>query len=681
MSFLFPTRFRNKFSTRRKPIHNALAMGHRRLVAAPNRTRHRSGIPAVDALALVVGGIAAFWPVVRNGFVNWDDPAVLVSNPQLAGEHVFSWAFTTTWMGHYQPAAWVAWWATIQTFGVSASALHAISLAGHLVNGLLVYLLGRRLLNAGGRIGEGWRAGALAAAAVFLLHPVQTEAVAWASAAPYVFSLTLLLLATIAYIGERRSLAVALYAVSLLTRNTAPAFPLLLLILDLYPLARQTTAPLGELLVEKVPFALLAVAAGVREWRARDVASLQDVSLGARATLAATAPFAYVARILAPFRLTPLDPLPIAAAVRLAPLFGAAIGLVGVTAIAWRYRREAPLVAAAWIAFIVSIAPVAGLTPSGLQATADRYLYVPMVIVSLVIGAGVARLAATASLAIAGTMMATVLAALGALTWQQARYWHDSIALWSRAAELDPRNDVATYNLALAFAEVGREDEAADAYRRTLALVPDHDLARHNLAALDASRAEREADRLAKAGHAEEAGDEYARALALDANRPHAHAARGMLLAGSGRFDEAAAELELALQGGVTDVEVPNTLAFALRQTGNDARAAAVLTRASIDHAADLNVEHNLARLLATSQDPRVRDGSRAVTLALDVCNRTHNDDPRALDTLAAAYAAAGQRDLARSTAARAAARARELGDEAMADAIAHHAAAMGLGR
>jgi Flp pilus assembly protein TadD len=250
--------------------------------------------------------------------------------------------------------------------------------------------------------------------------------------------------------------------------------------------------------------------------------------------------------------------------------------------------------------------------------------------------------------------------------------------LWTRAADIDPRNDVATYNLAVALAAAGREDEAADAYRRTIALVPDHDLARHNLAVLQAARAEREADQLAGAGRTEEAAAQYTRALQLDERRPHAHAALGTLLARQGHFERAAVELDLALSGGVTDVEVPNTLAFALRQLGNDARAAEVLDRALAAHAGDVNLEHNLARLLATSPNPRARNAPRAVQLALDVCERTRNRDARALDTLAAAYAANGQFDRARTTAARAVARAREIGDAAIAAEIADHAAAYG---
>jgi len=204
--------------------------------------------------------------------------------------------------------------------------------------------------------------------------------------------------------------------------------------------------------------------------------------------------------------------------------------------------------------------------------------------------------------------------------------------------------------------------------------VPDHDLARQNLALLQAARIEREADRLAAAGRVDEASEEYARALVLDGKRLHARAAHGMLLMRRGRVQEAAAELRLAIDGGVTDVEVSNALAFALRETGDSAQAAAVLTRAVAEHPDNVNLTHNLARLLATTSDPATRNGPLALRLALEVCDRTGNRDPRALDTLAIAYAAVDRFDMARATASRAAARARELGDAQTAAEIAAHA-------
>src|SRR5204863_5293415 len=200
---------------------------------------------------------------------------------------------------------------------------------------------------------------------------------------------------------------------------------------------------------------------------------------------------------------------------------------------------------------------------------------------------------------------AALLTTLAMLTWHQTQYWNDSISLWTRAADIDPRNDVATYNLASALAEAGREDEAIGRYEQTLRLVPDHDLARQNLARLRAARAKRDA---------------------------RAHADRGVLQVQRGEFHDAAANLRAAIDGGVTDPSVANALAFALAQTGDAAQAAAVLTQAVVANPDDVNLTHNLARLLATAEDPRVRDGTRALRLALDVCARTGNRDPRALD-------------------------------------------------
>jgi Flp pilus assembly protein TadD len=377
--------------------------------------------------------------------------------------------------------------------------------------------------------------------------------------------------------------------------------------------------------------------------------------------------------------LSPLNPLPISPELHVVPLVLGLIGLAAVTLVAWMRRRSWPLLAATWIGYVVLIAPIAGLTPSGLQATADRYLYVPSVVISLAAGAAVSRLLTSRLRGEVGALAAAaVIATLGVATWRQAHYWRNSIALWTRAAELDPRNDVATYNLAIALAEAGRDEEAIGRYEQTLTLVPDHDLARHNLAVLQASRAEREADRLAAAGRVDEASEQYGRALALDAKRPHARAAHGMLLMRRGRFHEAAAELRLAIEEGVKDEEVPNALAFALVHTGDSAEAARVLGDGVAAHPDNVNLKHNLARVLATAPDPRVRNAARAVQLAEEVCERTGNRDPRALDTLAAAYAAAGRPDLARATLSRAVARARELGDAETAAEIAAHEATYG---
>jgi Flp pilus assembly protein TadD len=147
-----------------------------------------------------------------------------------------------------------------------------------------------------------------------------------------------------------------------------------------------------------------------------------------------------------------------------------------------------------------------------------------------------------------------------------------------------------------------------------------------------------------------------------------------MLFVRGGRFTEAAADLRIASDADVKDAEVPNALAFALMQTERSGEAAAVLKRAVAQHPENVNLAHNLARLLATSSDRDVRDPALALRLALDVRERTGGRDPRALDTLAAAYAASGRLDMARETSSQAAALARQLGDIAASDEIAAHA-------
>jgi protein O-mannosyl-transferase len=629
---------------------------------------------AASVAVLAIAAAAALRPVLHNDLVNWDDPAVLLDNLHLASPGVVAWAFSTTFMGHYQPLAWLAWSAAKSSLGLSPAVFHALSLGVHVANAVLIYAVTVRLASASGYQSSQPRAAGLFAGLLFALHPAVVEPVAWASAFPYVLSLLALLLSFLAYVGGRPKLSLVLYAASSLTRATALGYPVVLLIADRYVLDRRRDH-LGTRIVEKAPFVVVAALMAAAEWLSRDVTSLREIGIVARFAMATTAPFVYLWRTFWPVALSPLYVRPIVPSSEWIPVTLALAGLVTVTAFAWRVRRRWPIVGIAWISYLALLAPVAGFTPSGLQATADRYMYVPGVVVAVVAGLAVGRAAISRGAGVAAiTAATTAVAALGVLTWTQTRYWNSSTTLWARAAELDARNDVATYNLAVALAESGRDDDAIAWYERTLALVPDHELARHHLAILRATQAERRADQLAMTGRAGEATAEYGRALALDPRRWHARAARGMLMMKRGQFREAAAELELATGAGVEDEEVHNALAFALVQTGDARRAASVLQRAVASHPDSVNLKHNLARLLATAIDPTVRDGSRALELALDVCARTGNADPRALDTLATAYAATGRFEPARATALRAEARARELGDGATAAEIAAHA-------
>lgn len=680
-------------------------------VARRASSEPRAGHALAVAIIVLVTTVA-FLPVLGNGFVNWDDPDVFQRNPQLGSGDALRWAFTTTHMGHYQPLAWLVWSAVKAIFGLNPRAFHALSLAGHLLNAVLVYFVGLRLAaltvqlrrrnpstppegraNAGGLRGP--QVAALTAALLFAVHPLRVEAVAWASAFPYVLSLGALLVAFLAYLASATSretarrgwwlgLSICSYTASLLARANAIGFPLVLLAVDVY-LGRHDQAwshnrarlqpGIWRLLLEKLPFVIVALVLASVESRSRELATLGEVGAGWRVTAAATAPLLYLWRTLAPLGLSPLDPLPIEARLEWTPLLLASVGLAAITIAAWGVRTHWPALPLAWAAYGLLLAPVLGLTPSGQQATANRYMYLPGVVVSLLAGAIVAHLVMSGrGRRTAAVMTVGFVTTLSAATWRQAGWWHDSIALWTRAADLDPRNDIATYNLATALGDAGREDEAIGRYEQTLRLVPDHDHARFNLNLILAKRAERDGNGLADTGRWDEALEEYGRVLALDPSRMRSRAARGNILMRRGRLAEAAEDLRIAFDGNVTDPAVPSALAYALMETGRPDQAAAVLKRAIAKQPTDVSLAHNLARLLATTQDPDVRNGEAALRLALEVRDRTGGRDPRVLDTLAAAYAAAGHLDLARVTAEQAVTLATRLGDLEMAREIAAHA-------
>jgi tetratricopeptide (TPR) repeat protein len=249
-----------------------------------------------------------------------------------------------------------------------------------------------------------------------------------------------------------------------------------------------------------------------------------------------------------------------------------------VTLIAARLWRQRPGLLTGWLAYLALTAPASGLAPSGLQATADRYTYLPGVVLALLVGAALGE----AWRAPGGRRPALAVAAVGAvaLSLASVRYlahWRDSTALWTRALAVDPRNDVALYNLGLALEEAGDEAAAVRRYEELLRLVPDHAPARHNRDRLEARRLEREAGELAAQRRLQEAIARYTRALALDPERLHSRRSRGMALAQLGRFEEAIPDLRAAVAGGPPEAPVLHALAFALERTGHAEEAERLL--------------------------------------------------------------------------------------------------------
>ena len=609
-------------------------------------------------IAIAAATLAAFLPLAANQFVNWDDPYALINNKQLESPGILPWAFTTRLMGHFQPLAWLTWFAVSSLAGKTPLAFHTLSLIGHVVNATLVYLVTRRLtFKASIESGKASLA-AGATALLFAVHPLRVEPVAWASAFPYIQSLTWLLVATLTYLqytdASRRkglwlSVSIVSYVMSLLSRVAAVGYPFLLLILDVFPLRRLGPVDANSVIrkrprvtwtvafVEKLPYAIVAsVFAFLEAGSRQSVAPLAEIGIGTRLTMAAQAPIMYLSRMLMPVSRSPIDPLPILPAFEPGVLALALFVVAALTGVVWRARRRWPAVAAGWFTYLVLLGPVIGLMPSGQAETADRYMYLPGVALSMIVGVAIARIEPklggrrSSFASIAGMTVV-----LSVLTWQGTRWWHDSIALWTRALEFDARNDIATYNLAVALQADGRRDEAIARYEQTLALIPDHEPARRALVNLRINR--------------------------------------GLAFAKERKFAAAASDLRFALDAKPDDLSLAEMLSFSLAQINRDGEAVIVLKEAIARHPENDELAHNLARLLATSADANVRNGALALRIALAVRERTGGRDPRVLDTLAAAYAAAGQPEAARRTAIEGQTLARQLGDPVLAAEIAAH--------
>jgi tetratricopeptide (TPR) repeat protein len=622
---------------------------------------------------LTVATAFTFWAVRSHGFVNWDDPDVLVDNASLQqpAAPLLEWAWTTRHMGHYQPLAWLAL-AAVSGAPPSAARVHTLALVLHVSNAaLLCWLIALVIDRGNGNPVRWWIA--LGAAAAFALHPLRVEPVAWASALPYLLSAAPLLGSLICWVlwarsGSERARwsSVGLFAVSQLARVTAPLLPIALVVLT--PAIPGAIARSWPALVRAVvPMGVVAAPLAALEASARVAESLSDVGVGPRLAWALTNPAHYLWRTLVPGTLNPLDALPRLPDADWVAAVGAVLAatvVLGITVRVWSPR----VAAAVWGTYGLLLLPVVGLLPSGLQATADRYTYLPAMVLSVALGALIsqARRPWPFVLVLAAVGGAVVIF-FGQSARAQLPYWRDSVSLWSRAVALDDDNDVALYNLALAEIVQGRSDLAIEHLTRLVALVPDHDLAKKRLDALVADRELRAAEASAAAGRLGEAMAAFDRALARDPARTRARRGRGMAALQAGDVARAADDLAMAVRNGEDDPAVIGAFAYVLVATGRGADAVPLLTRAVERSPADVGLASNLARLLVTVQPPSLRDPDRALRLAARANDATGGRDPRILDTLALALAATGRRQDATEAMDVAITLARESGDTAMA--------------
>lgn len=406
--------------------------------------------PAIVCAALVLMTLAVYAPAAKFGFVDYDDPDYVTGNELVRGG--VSWqsaarAISAPHVGNWHPVTWLSHMADAEMFGMNPAGHHLVNVAIHAANGVILYLLLLGLLNCSGT--------AAFVAAAFLLHPQHVESVAWVSERKDVLSALfgfLALAAHVRYVGRQSASrylsALFLFALGLMSKPMLVTWPFLLLILDWWPLNRFEKGETRKAFVEKAPLLLMALAVGIitiaAQAKGGAIATLDALPLTDRVLNAFRSYAIYIEKTFWPSGLSPLYLFTPSASARMEAAL-AAIAVIATSAAAFRLRHRAPQFAFGWFWYIVTLVPVIGFLQAGVQARADRYTYIPLVGVFIVVAWGAKEIAARMNLhrfALPTLAMIAVLA-MSAVTSAQMRHWRDATSLLEREIATDPSNGFA----------------------------------------------------------------------------------------------------------------------------------------------------------------------------------------------------------------------------------------------
>jgi tetratricopeptide (TPR) repeat protein len=559
---------------------------------------------ALASLGLVAAVLAVYGRVLGHEFVAYDTPAYVTENPWvLRGLTLegLKWAFTEFHAANWHPLTWISHMLDVQLFGLRPG-FHALENAlWHAANACLVLIVLERMTGAFGR--------SLCVAALFALHPLHVESVAWIVERKDVLSTFFGLACLLAWTGWTRNgsrgayaLAVLFLALGLLAKPMLVTWPFVLLLLDVWPL-RRTGLGAKRLVLEKLPFFLLAALSSIATVRAQEaggaVQSLENFRLPARLGNVVVAYASYLAKTFWPADLSfyyPFDPHGPPAA----KLVLSALVLLAVSAAAVLLRRRAPHVLAGWLFFLGTLLPVIGLVQVGGQAMADRYTYVPLLGVFVIVAWSASSV----------PVAAIACALLGFLAWRQVDTWKDTRSLAEHALSIDPSNHVAHDILGMDLVAKGKVDEGAAQFRAALASTPGDIEAASNLAgALQRQEKYAEAEAVLR------------KALALSSRAGVLHRRLAIVLNYEGRPAEALSEVDVALAADPLDAFAYHVRAIALEALGRTVEARAALERCLSITPADVNARMRLARLLLRAGDVDAAEREIARAIAAEPAN------------------------------------------------------------
>jgi len=573
-------------------------------------------------LSLAAVTVVAYAGVWRNGFVAWDDPSYVSENSHVLGGLTWRgvvWAFTNTQGANWHPVTWLSHMLDVQLLGPDPGMHHAVGLLLHVLNSVLLFGVLHRMTGAPGR--------SAFVAALFAVHPLHVESVAWAAERKDVLSTLFWMLTMAAYVAyverpqrRRYVLLFVVFALGLMAKPMLVTLPFVLLLLDLWPLARHERTTWYALVREKIPLMALALALSMVTFLAQQhagaVQQLLGVPLGFRVANALVSYIRYIGKAIWPTGLAALYPFP--ESLDGWKVVGAVIALAAASIVAIRARARRPYLTVGWFWYLGTLVPVIGFVQVGYQAMADRYTYIPLIGLFIVVAWGANELsAAWPSRRVILASAASVIVVAGiALTRAQVQVWHDGVALWQHTVAVTQGNFIAQTNLGYELAQRGRFDEAAEQYREALRISPNYILARQNLGLA-----------LASQGKYADAIDQYQTALRLQPANAVLRADFGLTLANAQRDSDAIAQYQEALRLQ-PDLALANVrLGNALVRQGNVSEAIAHYEHAIRVDPSSAEAHNNLGVALANrgSIDEAIVQFSSALRLKPDYADARNN--------------------------------------------------------
>ena len=561
------------------------------------------GWPTIG-ICVILAGLTwlVFGQTLWHDFINYDDPRYVYENTTITSGLSISgiaWAFTHIHSLNWHPLTTISHMLDCQLYGLNAGWHHFTNIVLHTLSAMLLVLALQQMTHAV------WRSAFVAA--VFAIHPLRVESVAWIAERKDVLSGVFFMLTLLAYVyyvrlpDVRRYLIVAsVFACGLMSKPMLVTLPFVLLLLDYWPLDR-IKGQLWKRLAEKIPLLALSAVSSITTFLVQKgaVGRTEELPVLERINNAVVSYVLYVWQMLWPVNLAVFYPHP-ENRLLLWEIFSSLLLLLCITAVAIALRQKRPYLIMGWLWYLGMLVPVIGLVQVGWQGRADRYTYLPQIGLYISITWAVADLTSLwrRQRTILSAAAILVIGALSLCAWVQTSYWRDSETLFRHALSVTTNNDVAENNLGIVFLGKGKLDEAISFLQSAADLRPDNSPAHENLAKA-----------LLQKGRAADALVHYRKLLELQPDNIEVHNIVGTVLAQQGRVREGAEEWQKVLM-----IEPDNG-----------------------------NAMSNLAWVFATSPDQSLRDGGRAVQLAEQAVRLSGDRIPILFRTLAAAYAENGR--------------------------------------